>query len=341
MFITHCRRASRCKSVGKLLVLVMVLFLSGCTTLYEVKPNLVANFKQSIIPNEDQTLVYFIRGSAFSGGGRKIWLGWNDRAMASLASGTHASFLMDAGINTINIVETKMPLLFHKLDNRGGETIFLSYEYKNVKIVELERDLGISMVMQTKEIPIIEPPRKNDGYPLDLLNPGLVDLYLMKTTDRQKEPNENKAIITFIRPIKYAEGVAFGIWDENSFLGSLKEQTYFQIAVDPGKHTFLGKAEQWSVLQAEVEAGKKYYIEVKAKLGMTVVRMQLLPLKAKMSGEMKKWMNTSQLLTLDKNAINDDVQERLDKALPLIRSILEKVAKGELKPRFLKVSDGI
>ena len=91
----------------------------------------------------------------------------------------------------------------------------------------------------------------------------------MKKSDKALEANEGDAIISFIRDQSFAKEMTFGIWSKDRFLGNLKGETFFQITVPEGKHLFFGKAERWSVLEADVEAGKKYYVHVTVNMGWT------------------------------------------------------------------------
>ena len=73
-------------------------------------------------------------------------------------------------------------------------------------------------------------------------------------------PDPTKALVTFVRPSKFGFAIQFGIWDSEKFVGILSAGAAVQYLAEPGEHLFLGRAENWSYVKANLEAGKSYYI---------------------------------------------------------------------------------
>ncbi len=288
-------------------------------------------------PGEDETAVYVIRKKSMVGAARKVWVGVNDQVLANLGSGKVAYFKVPAGINTINLVQEKIPLAYLSLDDRGGETVYLYYLYLKGQLDEIDQAEGKALVRKSKRMPDIGDPRPNDGYPQGLLNPGYLDLELMKAADMGVEPDAEHAAITFIRGKNSLEQLRFGIWGEDRFLGNLGAQSFLEIKVPAGEHMFFGLSEQWAVLRAEVAAGKRYYVRVEAGRGRWKARLELLAGDARLpQSELDTWLATSKRLALDESAITDTIQKRLDAALPLIAATRDSVRDGQMTATALK-----
>ena len=60
-------------------------------------------------------------------------------------------------------------------------------------------------------------------------------------------------------------------------LGLTQARSYFAYACDPGTHLFLGFAENKVAVEADLEAGKAYYIITNMRLGMVKSRMEFTP----------------------------------------------------------------
>ncbi len=314
---------------------------SGCAGKLTANKTLIEQFTPPVIPEKNETLVYVIRQSSMLGAARGLYVGINDKVVADLYSGTYCYFKINDGINTLNLEQGTIPFSYYRLANRPGKTVYLYFEMTSGKLSEITEDLGITAIMKSQMAKDIGKPKNNKGYLSALINPGFLNLYLMKETTDKTNPDTENANITFIRPQSYAKDMAFGIWNESKFLGNLKGETYFQIKVPAGKHNFFGKSEHFSVLKADVEAGKNYYIQVAANMGWSQAHVKLLPIKSdKEQNEIQKWLTNSKKVTIDETAIDPQVKKRLNLALPHIKTALNNVDKGKAEARYLRKSDG-
>lgn len=100
--------------------------------------------------------------------------------------------------------------------------------------------------------------------------------YMVKATPVQ-EPSASKALVYFMRPTVFAIGQHFQIWEGYELIGLSQANCYFAYECDPGKHVFIGRAENKRAVEADVEAGKSYYIITKVKLGGWKARMEFIP----------------------------------------------------------------
>ena len=90
-------------------------------------------------------------------------------------------------------------------------------------------------------------------------------------------PSAGKALVYFMRPSSYGFGINFQIWDGDHFVGLSQARSYFAYECDPGTHLFIGIAENKVALEANVEAGKSYYVGTNVRTGWAKARLQFTP----------------------------------------------------------------
>ncbi len=100
--------------------------------------------------------------------------------------------------------------------------------------------------------------------------------YMVKATPTEG-PAQGKAMVYFIRLTGMAYAVNFQIWDGTYFVGLSQAKSYFAYQCDPGKHLFLGIAENKVAIEADLEAGKSYNIITNARMGAMKARMIFTP----------------------------------------------------------------
>lgn len=324
-------------NTARFVLLIVILFTSACSTTYKIEPDLVKQFKPEAVPSQEQTFVYVIRGSNFQGGARGLWLAANENVVADLPNGSHTLLKLDSGINSLHMVQGLAGFGYAKVDNKPGETVYLAIDYIKGEMKEINHDLGVSMIMQTKKAKDIGNPRNNDAYDNLLVNPSLLGFPVMKEAKKQIKPDDKTAVINFYRMETLIGKVPFDIWSENGYLGSTTSGTYFQIRVNPGKHTFLARSERYSVLEANVEAGKEYIVEFDVDMGWNQAHVQILPINTKKSAKtIKKWQGKAKLMTVDMDIIKqDEFQQRIKLAEAYLLKQYQKIKAGEIPKREL------
>ena len=100
--------------------------------------------------------------------------------------------------------------------------------------------------------------------------------YMVKTTPVQ-EPAPGKALVYFMRPSGTGFAVHFQIWQGYELIGLSQAKSYFAYECDPGKHLFIGRAENKRAVEADLEAGKSYYIITQVQVGAWKARMAFIP----------------------------------------------------------------
>jgi len=86
-----------------------------------------------------------------------------------------------------------------------------------------------------------------------------------------------KALVYFMRPSGLGYAIHFQIWENYRLIGLSQAKCYFAYECDPGKHLFIGRAENKRAVEADLEAGKTYYIITQVKMGAWKARMGFIP----------------------------------------------------------------
>lgn len=108
-------------------------------------------------------------------------------------------------------------------------------------------------------------------------------------------PDNQHAMVTFLRPSFFGGAIQFGIWDSKNLVGVLSAGAYIQYLTKPGEHLFLARAENWSYVKANLQAGRSYYIMANVFPGVWKARVALSPVKANdpiTNGQIDEWLNT-------------------------------------------------
>jgi hypothetical protein len=100
--------------------------------------------------------------------------------------------------------------------------------------------------------------------------------YMVKATPIEG-PSSGKALVYFMRPSGFGFAINFQIWDGDHFIGLSQAKSYFAYECDPGKHLFIGMAENKRGIEADLEAGKSYFIITQVRMGGLRARMAFVP----------------------------------------------------------------
>jgi len=100
--------------------------------------------------------------------------------------------------------------------------------------------------------------------------------YMAKAA-KPEGPSPGKALVYFMRPSGFGFAVHFQIWENYRLIGLSQAKSFFAYECEPGKHLFIGRAENKRVVEADLEAGKTYYILTQVKMGGWKARMAFIP----------------------------------------------------------------
>lgn len=100
--------------------------------------------------------------------------------------------------------------------------------------------------------------------------------YMRKATPPTGPPPD-RALVYFMRPSGFGFAINFQIYDRYELIGLSQAKSYFAYPCDPGKHLFIGVAENKRAVEADLEAGKSYYIITGVHMGGWKARMSFVP----------------------------------------------------------------
>lgn len=150
--------------------------------------------------------------------------------------------------------------------------------------------------------------------------------------------DENSALVTFVRPSSYGSAIQFGVWDSETFVGVVSGKSYVQYKATPGKHLFLARAENWSCVEADLEAGKSYFIVTAVRMGVWKARVALEPVTraGNVSEEqINKWLTKLNATAVDPAQVESYVNQRIDH----VRKAMENIHNGKAKCNTLSIED--
>lgn len=319
---------------------VIAGMVTGCASVPTVDQATLDAYKPETVPGADETVVYVFRQSAFLGAAVTISVGVNDQWIADLGSGSYCMTKIAAGVVTLTLSQGSIPVFFLNLDDRPGEIVYVYLEYTKGKTYEIPQEQAVPMILNFTQKENFDEEKPNPAYATAMINPGLMKIDPMVPSADSMKPDADTAVITFVRASDFAEAFAVGIWNSDGFLGDLKGKKYFQVRVPPGKHTFFGKGEHWSVLEATVDAGKEYFVQVTYTMGWSQGHVRLLPVTAETDQDtLDEWIGGSERIKLDETKITEAVSKRLSAALPLIEAAKQKVEDETIEKRILAVGD--
>jgi hypothetical protein len=153
------------------------------------------------------------------------------------------------------------------------------------------------------------------------------------------EPPQGSAIVTFIRATQFGGLIDFGIWDGDQFIGVIEPHKFIQYIARPGEHIFLARAENWSYVKANLEAGKKYYILTNVGPGVLKARVYLIPVTKEQKGytqsDINEWMGKFEPISVDPGQLENYRNSRITH----IREAVARYQRGEVETLALGPDD--
>ena len=94
----------------------------------------------------------------------------------------------------------------------------------------------------------------------------------------QDETNaDEKATVYFVRASSLGAVINFALFDGEQVIGRINGMKYMRYECDPGKHLFWARSENKSFVEAELEPGKTYLIDVIPQMGGIKAGVALMP----------------------------------------------------------------
>jgi hypothetical protein len=149
----------------------------------------------------------------------------------------------------------------------------------------------------------------------------------------------DKAVIYFVRPSSLGFAINFSYLDSAQLIGKFNGPAYIRYTCDPGRHLFWARSENRDFVEADVEAGKIYFIEAIVNMGAVKAAVNLDPIDPNDEKRMKKILKL--IAKKPSESFSDqELQTEEEKMQDVIIRGLEKYAadkqKGKTWPRLDK-----
>ena len=151
-------------------------------------------------------------------------------------------------------------------------------------------------------------------------------------------PYTQHAVVTFLRPSMFGGAIQFGLWDGENFVGILSAKKYIQYLAEPGEHVFLGRAENWSYVKADLEGGKNYYILGRVFPGVWKARVAFDPITkddGTTNEQIEKWMKS---LT-PTGVLPEKRESYMTPRMKQIKQAIDNFHSGKVKFEVLEADD--
>ena len=141
----------------------------------------------------------------------------------------------------------------------------------------------------------------------------------------------DKAVVYFVRPSSLGFAVNFTYFDSTTLIGKFNAPRYMRYECNPGRHLFWARSENKDFVEAEVDAGKIYFIEAIPHMGALKAAVELKPLDLMNEKELKKvfeLINKKPSETFSILEIEMETQNMHDVIIQGMESYKEEKAKG-------------
>lgn len=114
------------------------------------------------------------------------------------------------------------------------------------------------------------------------------------------KPDANNAAVYFVRTSNMGFAINFSYFDSLRLIGRFAGAGYIRYECNPGKHLFWARSENRDFVEAELEAGKVYFIQANVVTGALKAQVDLVPVNPKEDAKIMKRINK---LMKNQNAI--------------------------------------
>ena len=127
----------------------------------------------------------------------------------------------------------------------------------------------------------------------------------MRSSEKLLNPTNDKALVRFMRPSGYGTAINFNILDGEKVIGNSVAESQFDYLADPGKHLFIVASGNKVFLEADLEAGKTYYVITRVHTGAWYARVTLDPVNrgSEWWDKVNEYESTLQRLKADTTAL--------------------------------------
>ena len=113
--------------------------------------------------------------------------------------------------------------------------------------------------------------------------------FMAPAADQAPKPADGKALVVFMRPSMYGGAIASTVYEApdsgTTFLGGVDPHQKIAVQAEPGAHRYMVVAENADFVDANLEAGKTYYVLIRPRPGVWKARFSLIPVVSRADAE--------------------------------------------------------
>ncbi len=147
----------------------------------------------------------------------------------------------------------------------------------------------------------------------------LLVLFTITSNSQLRKPSPGKAVVYFVRASELGFAINFSYFDSASFIGIASGKSYFRYECDPGWHLFWARSENKAYVEAELEEGKIYFIEVVPMMGGLKAAVDLYPVLPERDEKYLKKI----LKLIDKQNAEIMTPEKMEKQRERLQEVIE------------------
>lgn len=163
----------------------------------------------------------------------------------------------------------------------------------------------------------------------------LVGFFSLSSSAQTIEPAPaDKSVVYFVRPGTMGFAINFSYFDSTKLIGKFDGLAYIRYTCEPGEHLFWARSENRDFVEANLAAGKIYFIEAQVKMGFTKAVVKLMPADPEEGDRMRKLVRF--IGTRDAESFPEERLEELEKKMDdvivkAMEEYAEKKADGRIK----------
>lgn len=127
----------------------------------------------------------------------------------------------------------------------------------------------------------------------------------MRSAQTLVQPTSDKALVRFMRPSGFGMAINFNMLDGEKVIGNSVSMSQFGYLTEPGKHLFIATAENKVFLEADLEAGKTYYVITRIYPGAWTARVAFVAVNrdSKYWDKVSEWETSLKIIEPDTLAL--------------------------------------
>ena len=148
-----------------------------------------------------------------------------------------------------------------------------------------------------------------------------------------KPAPEGKSVVYFVRTSALGFAINFTYFDSLKVIGRFNGPKYIRYECSPGRHLFWARSENRDFVEAELEAGKIYFLQASPQMGIIKAGVELSPIYPNDESTMKKalkLLSRKEPETFTQEELDNEEKYLTDAIERGMKKYREEIKRGEL-----------